>query len=289
MNALDKWAPVITSMFILFLTAVVAYVFGRFFNRAILQSAIISKRDPTKYKFLKHTLTAIIYIVGFSHAIYVVESLRTLASSLLTGAGILAAAIGLASQSALSNIVNGVFIIIFKPYKINDQIIVKDKLQGVVEDITLRHTVIRDAENRRIVIPNNVINNEVVINADLEEKKICYFIKIGISYDSEIKKARRIMQEEATSHPFQIDTRTAEQIKNGVDEVVVRVVRLEESSVVLQASVWAANQSNGYVMQCELLERIKERFDAEGIVIPFPTQTVIIKNEQVAHSTAPEN
>lgn len=279
MNLQIDWIPILTSALILALTIVFAYFFRRLFNRFILQSHLVSRNDPTKYKFLKHTLAGVIYIVGFSLAIYNIESLRALASSLLAGAGILAVAVGFASQSALSNIISGVFIIIFKPYRINDRIIVKDTLRGVVEDITLRHTIIRDLENRRIVIPNTVISNEVVVNADLVDEKICRFVDIGISYDSDIKKAKRIIQEEALKHPLHVDARTADQIESGIEEVIVRVNSLGESSVNLRAWVWAANQADGFVMHCDLLESIKERFDAEGIEIPFPYRTLVFKNE----------
>jgi len=71
---------------------------------------------------------------------------------MLAGAGILAVAVGFASQAALSNIISGVFVVIFKPFRVGDRLKINE-LTGVVEDITLRHTVIRDLENKRIIIP----------------------------------------------------------------------------------------------------------------------------------------
>ena len=267
-----------TSGAIILATFVLAYMFRRFFNRFILNSTHIVKNDPTNYKFLKHTLSSLIYIIGFSLAVYRIEPLRAVANSLLAGAGILAVAVGFASQAALSNIISGVFLIIYKPFSVNDRITVRDTLRGVVEDITLRHTIIRDFENKRIVIPNSVISEEVVVNADLNDEKICRFVETGISYDSDVKKAKRIMQEEALKHPLHLDNRTAEQIEEGVEEVVVRVLSFGESSVNLRAWVWANNQADGFVMHCDLLESIKERFDAEGIEIPFPYRTLVFKN-----------
>lgn len=273
-----EWMTLLTSGTIIVATFILAYMFRRFFNRFILNSTRIVKNDPTNYKFLKHALSSLIYIVGFSIAVWRIESLRTVASSLLAGAGILAVAVGFASQAALSNIISGLFIIIYKPFSVNDRITVRDTLRGVVEDITLRHTIIRDFENRRIVIPNSVISDEVVVNADLGDQKVCRFIEVGISYDSDIKKARQIMQEEALKHPLHLDNRTPEQVEEGADEIPVRVLSFGESSVNLRAWVWAANQADGFTMQCELLESIKERFDAEGIEIPFPYRTLVFKN-----------
>lgn len=271
------YLPYFYALIIVAGTILLAFLFRRIFDRIILKSTRILRNDPTKYQFLRHTISALIYLIGFGIAIFQVESLKALAGSMLAGAGIVAVAVGFASQQALSNIVSGIFIILFKPYRINDRVVIKDTLQGTVEDITLRHTVIRDFFNRRIVIPNSVINNEVIINADLEDERICRYINMGISYDSDIAKAKAIMREEVLNHPLRIDQRTSEQIENGAEEVPVRVVSLGDSSVNLRAWAWAANQADAFVMECDLLEIIKNRFDAEGIEIPFPYRTVVMK------------
>src|SRR5210317_1124346 len=134
MNMNYNFIPLILSAGIIVGTIIVAYLFRRLFNRFIKKSTLIVQNDPTNYLFLKHTISALIYIVGFSWAFIQIESLKAVAGSLLAGAGILAVAVGFASQHALSNIIGGIFIVIFKPYRINDRITVKNILAGVVED-----------------------------------------------------------------------------------------------------------------------------------------------------------
>jgi small conductance mechanosensitive channel len=168
-------------------TIIVAYLVNRFFKRLIRRSTEEMKNDPTNYLFFRHVIRTLIYIVGFSIAIFMMPNLRALASSLLAGAGILAVAVGFASQHALSNIISGVFIIIFKPFRVNDRVKLKE-LTGIIEDITLRHTVIRDFENKRIIIPNSMISEEVIVNSNFEDERICKWIDIGISYDSNPKQ-----------------------------------------------------------------------------------------------------
>lgn len=272
------YLPFIYALGIILFTFLIAYLFNRFFRRFILKSTLVVKNDPTNYQFLRHAITAVIYTIGFGMAIFQIDSLKAVAGSLLAGAGILAVVVGFASQHALSNVVSGLFIILFKPYRINDRVTIKDTMTGVVEDITLRHTVIRDFQNRRIVIPNSVISNETIVNSDLTDEKICRFVEIGISYDSDIKKAKEIMREEAKAHPLHIDNRSEEAIEKGIDEVVVRAVNFTDSSVTIRAAVWAQNQTESFEMYCDLLESIKVRFDAEGIEIPFPHRTLVFKN-----------
>ena len=276
----DNWRLLVQMLLILVSTIIVAVLIRRVGNKMLKRLSQKEDFDPTTFRFVQHSLTALIIVVGLSLIIFMIPGLRHVATTLITGAGILAVIVGFASQAALSNIVSGVFIVIFKPYRINDIITIKDTLAGVVEDISLRHTVIRNFENRRIVIPNSVISEEVVVNANIVDDKICKWIEFGISYTSDIDKARSIVQEIAEAHPNFIDNRTEEEKADGIPPVVVRVLRLGEYSIEMRAWVWAANQRNAFVMGCDIYESIKKRFDAEGIEIPFPYRNLIIKENQ---------
>ena len=100
-----------TFLFIIIATIILATLVNRFFLRLIRRSTTEMKNDPTNYQFLRHAVTGLIYMVGFGVAIYMMPALRALANSLLAGAGILAVAVGFASQHALGNIISGIFII----------------------------------------------------------------------------------------------------------------------------------------------------------------------------------
>lgn len=257
-------------------TIIFAYFFNRIFRKILNKSSEAIQNDPTNYQFLRHALVGLVYVIGFSWAIYMMPNMRAIASSLLAGAGIIAVAVGFASQHALSNIISGVFIVIFKPFRVNDRLKI-NTLSGVVEDITLRHTVIRDFENRRILIPNSVISNEVIVNSDFEDEKIVKWLDVGISYDSDIDLARKIIQEEAMAHPLCLDNRTPDQIEQGAPQVVVRVISLGDFSVNLRAWIWAKDNADAWILGCDLLESVKKRFDREGVEIPFPYRTIVQK------------
>jgi|AntRauTorckE6833_2_1112554.scaffolds.fasta_scaffold38057_2 small-conductance mechanosensitive channel len=265
--------------FILFITIIVASIATRIINLMIKKTREAEdNEDVTNLVFFKRSLIMLIYLTGISFAIYMIPQLRVIATSLLAGAGLFAIAIGFASQAALSNVIGGLFIVMFKPYKIGDRIQVRMDLSGVVEDINLRHTVIRNFENKRIIIPNSVISNEVVVNSNYEDNRICKWIEMGISYDSDIDLAKKIMKEEVLNHPLFIDNRTEEHIEDGEDIVPVRVIMMGESSVNLRAWSWAESPQDAFIMGCDLLESIKKRFDKEGIEIPFPHRTLVYKN-----------
>lgn len=260
-------------------TFIVAFLVKRFFIRLIKRSTQEQNTDPTNYQFLKHVSSGLVYITGFGIAIYAIPSLRIVASSVLAGAGILAVAVGFASQQAMSNIISGFFVVLFKPFKVNDRITIRNTISGVVEDITLRHTVIRNFENRRVVIPNSIISEEMIVNSDFIEDKICKWIEINISYDSDIDVAKAIMGEEVLKHPLYLDPRTPKDIENDVPEVTVRVIALGEYAVTIRAWAWAKDTANSFVMGCDLLESIKKRFDKEGVEIPFLHRTLVYKKE----------
>ncbi|MEQ9442894.1 MAG: mechanosensitive ion channel family protein [Cyclobacteriaceae bacterium] len=249
------------------------------FDRFIKQAYLVEGKDPTTYKFLRYIATAMIYVIGISLATYAFPQLQIIAKSALAGAGILAVVIGVASQEAIANVVGGIFIVFYKPFRVGDILKIRDDMVGEVEDITLRHTVIKNYQNKRIVVPNAIINKEKLINYDLGQRRTCQWIEVGISYDSDIDLAKKIMVEETMNHPNIIDNRTAVAMANGDPKVIVRVIGLGDSAVMLRAWAWAIDYPSAFVMKCELLESIKKRFDAEGIEIPFPHRTLVFKNQ----------
>ncbi len=271
-----KTGILIASIFIF--AAILTRVMRWLITRSYRAASKKIKVDPTRYRFSKNALSLIIWLVALGSIASLIPEFRALAVTLFAGAGILVAIVGFAAQEAFSNIVGGIFIVMFKPFRVEDLIKVGDLDYGVVEDITLRHTVILNFENKRIVIPNSVINSETIINDSLLDERVCRFIGVSISYDSDLKKAIRVLQEVAMAHPSCIDVRTAEEKEAGDHQVNVRV-NFGESSVDLRAMVWTLNPLGVWAMQTEINIAIKERFDAEGIEIPFPYRTIVMKKE----------
>lgn len=264
---------------ILFLAFLLTLWVRRFIHRFVSSSSIQLKVDPTKYNFIKNAASLIIFTLAVFVVIYMVPELRSLGTTLLASAGIVTAVVAFASQAALSNIVSGVFIVIFRPFRVDDMITLDGGRSGVVEDITLRHTVIRDFQNQRIIVPNAVISDQTIINSNIGDERMKRQLTFNISYDSSIDKAFAIITEEAEKHPLSIDGRSPEEQRAGVPKVKCRVTGFTDSSVKLRADVWSRDPDESWEMQCELYKIIKERFDREGIEMPFPYRTVVYKTD----------
>ncbi len=269
---------VLVPLTILLLAGIISRIVRSLMNRFFERSSSALKVDPTRYHFVKNAVSFFIFLVAFIIIFYTIPELQNLGISLFAGAGILAIIIGFASQAAFANIISGIFIVSSKPFRVGDFIKISDEYFGTVEDITLRHTVIRNNENRRIIIPNAVINNQTIINSNIIDEKVCSLIEVGISYDSNIDKAIRILSEEIIKHPLSLDNRTAEDIAGNVPQVTVRVMGFGESSVNLRAYAWAASSMNAFILRTDMYKIIKDRFDREGIEIPFPYRTIVMKN-----------
>mgnify|MGYP006291891759 CR=1 FL=1 len=235
--------------------------------------------DTTRLNFLKNAISFLIFIIALVVIFYMIPELRALGVTLFASAGIITAILALGAQQAFSNIFNGVFLVIYKPISVGDFIQVGNLYEGFVEDITLRHTVIRNLENKRILIPNSVINSETIINNNISDSRICNYIEIGISYDSDVNKAMKIMQDISAKHESCIDVRTEADKAKNVPQVIVRVLGFGDSSVNLRAFVWSKDWLSGFYMSCDLNKAIKEEFDRQGIEIPFPYRTVVFKEK----------
>lgn len=276
----ELWHNIMVSVIILIIAFIISKVLRYSLSKFVKAASAKLNVDPTKYNFIKNAVSFIVFTIAIIVIFYRIPELKDYGVTIFAGAGVFAAIIGFASQSAFSNIVTGIFLVIFKPFRVGDHISIGTNLTGEVEDITLRHTVIKNYENRRIVIPNSVISNETIINSTLNELQTCMYLPIGISYDSNIDAAINIIQTEAEKHPSFLDVRTSENIKNGDPAVRVRLIEYGDSSINLRGYVWASDPMEGFAMKCDLLKSIKERFDKEGIEIPFPHRTIVYKDKK---------
>ncbi|WP_336345022.1 mechanosensitive ion channel family protein [Halalkalicoccus ordinarius] len=183
-------------------------------------------------------------------------------TSLATIAAAAALAIGIAMQSVISNFVAGVFIFTEKPFRIGDWIEWQEgEYSGVVEDISLRVTRVRTFDNELVTVPNSELTDNAVKNPVAKDKLRRKFV-FGIGYDDDIQKATDIIIEEARAHDEILDD----------PEPSVRLTELNDSDVGLQSRFWIADPSRADFMkvQGEYVTAVKERFDAEGIDIPYP-------------------
>ncbi len=238
--------------------------------------------DRTALTIVQRIVVYAIYILGGAVMLSLIPGLEKMGNSILAGAGIMTMAVGFASQEALSNIVSGLFIAFAKPFRLGDSIILDSTIRGTVVEITLRHTVLNNPENRKIIIPNSKINSATIINSTIGEPATCSFIEVGVAYTTNLDHAIAVMREEIMKHPLLIDRRSQEDKNQNVPQVVIRVTELGESAITLKAWAWAAGSGDAFILKCDLLKSIKERFDAEKIEIPYPYLNTIIKNEHVA-------
>lgn len=262
----------IAAIFISIVTRRIITIFIKKYSKKI-------KADPTNFSFLKNSISFIILTAAIVFIFFKIPYLRDLGTAIFAGAGIFAAIIGFASQKAFSNIISGIFILVFKPFRVGDTIESKNIDKGIIEEITLRHTIIRNYENRRIVIPNSIISEETLINSDMIDKMIRKHVNFGISYDSNVDLAISIIQEEIEKHTLFIDYRTDEEKERNDPKVTVRMVSHGDFSIGLKAYVWTLNNDDAFVLHCDVLKSVKERFDNEGVEIPFPYRTIVYKKD----------
>lgn len=234
--------------------------------------------NPGNYSILKSIASFIIFSLALIAILHYVPGLEKLGTTLLASAGILSVILGLAAQQTFGNFISGLFMIVYKPFRVGDFVQLQDGNSGTVEDITLRHTIIRNPENRRLIIPNTSISNQTIVNSNLIDDLICNLIDFSIDYQSDIAKAIECIEKAAAAHPDFYDARPVEAVRAGDPAVRVRVVELGDYAIKLRAAVWCKEASKAYAMKCDLLYTIKLRFDESGINIPFPrTDVQIIK------------
>lgn len=264
----------LTALFIA-VTIIVTLVCVRVVNRVLLRlidrQKQVNSGSATILSFCRYLAIAAVYFAGFAVIVSNIPALSAGMNKLMAAGGVLAVVGGLASQEALGSIVSGLMILAFKPFVIGDVVrCVDNNISGVVEEITLRHTAIRTWENKRVIVPNSVMNSSVVENADYTDSRVCTFLEIGVTYESDIALAKQLLADEIARQPDYLDTRTPEQKAAGAPAVQVVVLALAESAVTLRASIWARDNGTAFAVKCAVQENILRIYADAGVDIAYP-------------------
>ncbi len=251
-------------------TVIVAHVINRALVTYFKFASDKLKIDETTYTVVRRILTITIYIIGIAVVITLIPGLPDLMLGMAAGAGIAAIVIGFAAQKVLSNVFGGISIAIYRPFRVGDVVEMEDEY-GTIEDITLRHTVIRTWQNKMQIIPNSRIREDTIVNWTIEDLTVLWKVEFGISYDSDIDLARSIIIDEIDKHP---DVMHEED-----KEAKVRVTELGDFAVKLRATFWVSDRPTAWGTGAEIRESVKKRFDREGVEIPFPYRTLVYKKD----------
>ncbi len=267
------WALIMFKIiFSILVTNLVASVSRRIWNRNPNNNHFLFR------KFVYNMMQTVIYLVGILITVSQIPMLSSLVKTILAGSGILALALSLSAQESLNNIISGLFITLFKPFEVGDRVtLVNSKLTGTIEDITLRHTIIKTFTNTRVVMPNATINKEVVENSNLIDSRASSYVDVWVAYESDIDKAIELMAEVIGNHPYYLDVRSNED-RDRIPKVKVYVRELGDSGISLRASMWTKTVNENFDACSDVRLQIKKAFDAAGVEIPYTKYTILHQN-----------
>lgn len=239
------------------LLAIVIYIVGVFLNRLILnlfaKGVEKSKMDQTVKKFLssviKIVITALVLII-------VLTVLGIPMTSIITVLGTAGVAVGLALKDSLANVAGGVLLLINQTIKVGNYIEVGGNA-GIVEEVAILYTKIVTLDNKDIFIPNGIVATSPVINYSSEDERRVDLV-FAIAYDADHKKAMEAVTSVAKKHALILQDK----------EIFVRIGELSSSSVNLTVRVWTKN-ANYWDVYFDMIQQVKEKFDEEGIRIPY--------------------
>jgi small conductance mechanosensitive channel len=236
-----RWIKNISFFFVIILISwILAVLIGKAVKKAVVR---IESASALLKDFIVKITRKLIFIVGFVVAL---SMLGINVGPLLAAIGAAGFIIGFALQGTLSNFASGIMILIYRPYDVGD-IIEVGGASGTVDAMTIVSTTLMTLDNQKIVVPNNMIWGMV----------------FGIGYGDDIAKAQKILEEILVNH--------AAVLKD--PEPVVKVHELADSSVNFVVRPWVETE-NYWDVYWDITRTVKERFDAEGVSIPFPQRDV---------------
>ncbi|WP_259536002.1 mechanosensitive ion channel family protein [Halalkaliarchaeum sp. AArc-CO] len=183
-------------------------------------------------------------------------------AGLLVGAGFLGIVIGLAARKTIGSMLAGFVLMFSRPFEVGDWVAV-DGDEGIVTDITMMSTRIQAFDGEYVVVPNDVVGNEIVANRS-RNGRLRTAVEVGVDYDVDLEHAREVTQSVAT------DLAAEEGFPGSSPEVVID--RFGDSAVVLVVRLWVEDPTPRELTRArgELIAAISNRFSEEGIEIPYP-------------------
>lgn len=231
----------------------------------IVRKRLSSRKNQKLYsKFLDNMIIFVIYLFGIIMVVHEFPIFESAFGNIVAGSGIAALAISLAAQESLGNAVNGIVLSISKPFEVGDRIkLVNGNITGFVEDITLRHTVIRTFLNSRIIIPNSVINKDLVENSNYLDVNASGFVDITIPHDANLDLAESIIAKVAGEHPNFVDKRDPNNPEQPKVMVYVRAITVY--GIELRTSVLTNHINTSFVTCSDVRREIIHQFREAGI------------------------
>jgi len=200
---------------------------------------------------------------------------------ILAGLGLGGLAVALALQDTLSNLFAGIYMMVDKPVAVGDFVKLESGEEGFVEEIGWRNTKVRMWANNIVIIPNSKLSQSVLTNYYLPQQELSVYINCGVAYDSDLEHVERVCVEVGKEVMARIP---------GCQTDWTPVVRFKEFAdfsinflVVLRVKDFAAQ----YLLGHEFMKALHRRFDEEGIEIPFPIRTVIMRSPGKVEYEAP--
>ena len=245
------------------LAALINFIIGKFLinwaNKLFATMLQKRKVDASIQSFLKSIVNITLLVMLFLAVIGKLGIELTSFAALLASVGV---AVGMALSGNLSNFAGGVIILVFRPYKVGDNIEASTGVSGTVTDIQIFHTVLTTPDNKVIFAPNGAMSSAVVTNYSRKETRRLDFT-FGVEYGTDFQQARTILMEIINQ-----DTRI---LKDPTP--FVEIGALADSSVNITVRVWV-NASDYWAVNFDMKKNVYATFNEKGISFPFPQLTV---------------
>jgi len=264
---LELFKKELVSILIKFIFAILAWLIGSFSIKKIMSYSykVMEKKNVelSLRTFARSFLNAILYLILL---IILISILGVQTSSLVAVLGASMITVGLALQGSLSNFAGGILIIIFKPFKAGDFIEIGSH-KGTVKEIQIFSTLLDTPDNRRIVIPNAQLSNNIIMNYSKNDIRRVDFV-FSVSYDDNLHIAKEIIEKILKNQEMVLKDK----------EIFVKLSEYAGSSINFSGRVWVKREDY-WTVYYDVLDLVKVEFDKAGLSIPYPQMDVHVKQK----------
>ncbi len=265
LNKILSWA---TDFGMKLLAALVVLIVGRivikWVKKLMTKSKFAERNDKTVTTVLSHFVSAALYVLL---VVIIIGILGVPTASVITVIASAGVAIGLALQGALSNIAGGIMILILRPFRVGDFVDMSGN-SGTVTDIGIFYTTLTTGDNKVITIPNGTVMGDEIINYSVKDTRRVDLV-FSVAYGTDVDRVKAILLDEASKHELVLTDPAP----------FARLTKQNDSSLDFTLRVWT-KAGDYWTVNFDLLERLNNRIEKEGIEVPFNQLDVHVINQK---------
>ena len=271
---IDEWGHVMLRIGVFFAAIILAWLLTRLNRRIFLR---VQRRAKLQLSFFQHITSILIFLSVILLTLSAFNGVSSVWKTLLGGTAIISAVLAFVAQDVIKDILAGLMISLHHPFDLGNRIELEDGTAGIVEEMTMRHVVIKEIDSVRKVIPNSRINTMRLTNFSYKSAQRSANFRFSVGYETDIELAKQVVFDAVEESPYTVPEKKPD---GSQTYRPVYFIAFADSALILSVTVYYEATTLTEVLKNDVNTRVRAALRKHNIEIPYNYVTVVQNGQQ---------